>query len=196
MSKVAETEFPVHELIKSRWSPRAYTDEPITQDELYTILEAGTWAPSSMNDQPWRFSWALKSNKEAFDTHMDALLQGNKAWAKHASAIVLIAARNTFKANNVKNPSAKHDIGMATQNMLLQAQALDIYCHVIAGYDREYVDSTFALESPFEPVTFVVFGRLGDPALLEEPFASRELQARERMSFQELSFTPNHNPKV
>lgn len=190
MTKTADTQYPVHELIRSRWSPRAYTHEPVSETELLTILEAGTWAPSSMNDQPWRFSWALKDNEALFQLHMNALLEGNKVWAQHASAIVLIAARSTFKANNVKNPSAKHDVGMATQNMLLQARDLDVFCHVIAGYDREYVIEKFALNAPFEPVTFVVFGKLGPAESLDEPYLSREKQPRERMSIPAVSFGP------
>ncbi|MEY4016389.1 MAG: hypothetical protein RLZZ189_186, partial [Pseudomonadota bacterium] len=54
-----KADYPIHSVFTDRWSPRSFSNEAITEDELLTLLEAARWAPSAFNAQPWRFAYAL-----------------------------------------------------------------------------------------------------------------------------------------
>src|SRR6266852_7456394 len=93
MQKPAPSDFPVHELISERWSPRAFADKPVPQDVLRSIFEAARWAPSSNNEQPWAYIVAMKEHKENFDKMLSVLVEFNAGWAKSASVVALAVAR-------------------------------------------------------------------------------------------------------
>src|SRR6266852_1068681 len=84
MQKSAPSDFPVHELIRERWSPRAFADKPVPQNILRSIFEAARWAPSSNNEQPWAYIVAAKDDKASFEKTLSVLVEFNAAWAKGA----------------------------------------------------------------------------------------------------------------
>ncbi|HEX8505010.1 MAG TPA: nitroreductase family protein, partial [Hymenobacter sp.] len=105
LMKPANTTYPVHELIRNRWSPRSFSAQPIAQDTLNQLFEAASWAFSAMNAQPWHYIYAHKSDPEAFQKILDTLMPGNQPWAKNA-AVLVIALAQTRLENGQPNGAA------------------------------------------------------------------------------------------
>lgn len=186
MIKTATTQHPVIDLIKNRWSARAFSEQALTQEEIETILEAASWAPSANNEQPWEFYYAHK-NTEGFDTIFNCLMDGNKPWAKNAAALVVTVARTTFAANEKNNPNAAHDVGLATATLLLQATAMDIYCHPMGGFHKDMLKEALKFSDTQSPICVIALGRLDSPETLEEPFKTREITPRSRKPLSEIA---------
>jgi nitroreductase len=184
--KIAPTNYNVLDLIKNRFSARAFSDKALALSEVNTLLEAAMWAPSAMNEQPWRYYVALKSNVLAFQKLVDLLVQGNMPWAKNAGALILCTVKLTFKQNQQPNVSALHDVGMANQNLLLQALSMGIYGHVMGGFHRNQAKEIFNMGSDYEPVCIIALGYLGDLETLVEPFKERERTQRTRKLLNEV----------
>lgn len=184
--KTAHTYHPVIDLIKNRWSPRSYFQEEIEQNDLDTILEAASWAPSANNEQPWQYIYAHRGTA-GFDVLKSALNPANAAWAKDASVLIAAVARKTFAANEMPNRSAMHDLGMANANLLLQALTMNIYGHLIGGFDREKLTADLGLTTDQDAVCMIALGFLDVPEKLEEPLRTRETQARQRKAIEEFS---------
>ena len=92
MQKPAPTDFPVHELIRERWSPRAFADKPVPQKVLRSIFEAARWAPSSSNEQPWAYIVATRDDKDNFEKMLSVLVEFNANWAKSAPVLAIAVA--------------------------------------------------------------------------------------------------------
>ena len=186
--KHAQTHYPVVDVIKHRWSPRAFTPQPISNDDLHTLFEAAAWAPSAMNEQPWRFVYVHREQTEAFQNVWECLLPGNQPWARHAAVLVVVLARKTMGANEAPNRHYLHDTGMATANLLLQAASMGIHGHVMGGFDMTKTQEALHLPADLEPATFLALGYVGEAEQLEEPFRSRELAPRSRKPLREFVF--------
>lgn len=177
--KTATTEFPILEIIKNRWSARAFSDKTISEEQLNTLFEAASWAASANNEQPWEYVYAQKSS-EGFDKIWNCLAGGNQPWAKNADTLVVAMARKTYQANGKDNAWAQHDLGMANAHLFLQAISMEIYCHPMAGFDKDKIIDTLQLDNHQEPICVIALGFLADAETLEEPFRGRELTARKR----------------
>lgn len=184
MIKTAITRLPVIDLIKERWSARAFSDQAISEDQLLTLVEAASWAPSSMNEQPWRYRLGQKGT-EAFDKMVDCLLSGNQPWAKNAAALILCTTKKNFARNDQPNRHALHDTGMANAFLMLQATQMGIYGHIMGGYNPTKLREMFELTDEEEDVCIIALGFLGSPDTLEEPFHTRELTPRARKAVEE-----------
>ena len=185
------TAFDIHPLIADRYSPRAFSEAPITKEELGSLFEAARWAPSSMNEQPWRFIFARKG-ESAFSEIVNGLLAGNKPWAQNAPVLMITLVKNEFLRGGV-NISASHDLGLAVGNMSLQAQHLGIGIHQMGGISREYLTNAFNISQKYSIVTVLAIGHYGVPEQLEEPFLSRETQTRSRKDQTEFVFHGTFN---
>lgn len=183
--KEAETSNPVHDLIRSRWSPRAFADKPIAEVDMHTLFEAASWAASSYNEQPWRYIYAHRGEEEGFQRLLSCINPGNQQWARNASVLVLSLAGKHFTRNGRSNRHYMHDAGAANTTLLLQAASMDIYGHMMAGFDYEKTVKTFDLSEDAEPVCFMALGYLGDSVQLDEAFLKSEHQARSRKALQE-----------
>lgn len=179
MIKNATTLYPLHPVIKNRWSARAFAGRALSPEALNTLLEAASWAPSAMNEQPWRYVAALKQHDAGFGKLLSILNPANASWAKGAAAL-LLSYTKTQSASGAPNTSAMHDTGMANQNILLQGMSMDIYGHVMGGFDRQKARELFGLGEGEEPVCVIALGYLGNPENLEEPFLTRETTPRSR----------------
>ena len=184
--KTANTFHPVIDLIKNRWSPRSFFQEEIEQNDLDTILEAASWAPSANNEQPWHYIYAHRGT-EGYETIKSALNPSNIAWAKDAGVLIAAIARKTFAANDVTNRSAMHDLGMANSNLLLQALSMNIYGHLIGGFNNEKLTADLALTTDQDVVCVIALGFLDVPEKLEEPLRGRETAARQRKALEEFT---------
>lgn len=189
MVKIATTRLPVLDLIKNRWSARAFSAQNLRDEHLLTLIEAASWAPSSMNEQPWRYRYALRGSR-AFEQMWACLLPGNQSWAKDAAALLLCTAKNNFARNDSPNRHAMHDVGMANAFLLLQATEMEIYGHIMGGYDPVKLRETYALTNDEEAVCIIALGYLGSPEQLDEPFKTREITPRSRRAIEDFVLEP------
>lgn len=180
MEKPADTHIPIHDLLARRWSPRAFAEQPVESDKLASLFEAARWAPSSSNEQPWRFVVATKDDPAAYDRLLACLLEGNRKWAFRAPVLLMSVARMQFEDDGKPNRHAFHDTGMALENLLLQATALGLVAHPMAGFNIEQARADLKIPAGFEPVAMVAVGYPGDPALLPDYLQQREANPRQR----------------
>jgi nitroreductase len=180
MHKPAPSDFPVHDLIRDRWSPRAFADKPVPPDVLRSIFEAARWAPSSNNEQPWAYIVATKDNKENFDKMLSVLVEFNAQWARSAPVLALAIAKLTFAKNNAPNRNAQYDTGAASALLSVEATAQGLAVHQMAGFDPEKARQVFAIPAGWEPIAALAIGYAGDPASLPPPLKDRELAPRTR----------------
>ncbi len=178
MRKPARADYEIHELIRERWSPRAFSEKPIEERALRSLLEAARWAPSSFNEQPWRFIVARREDEREFARLLSCLSEGNQRWARHAAVLLLSVASTVFARNGKPNRHAFHDVGLAAAHLALQATALGIAVHPMAGFSCERARELYRIPEGFEPVAAIAAGYPGEPADLPDDL--RELELRER----------------
>ncbi len=189
MKNAAKTEFPVHDLIRLRWSPRAFSDRPVDPEKLRSLFEAARWAPSSFNEQPWAYLMATREDPEGFARLLSVLMEGNIAWAQHAPVLMLSVAKLNFERNAKPNRHAFHDVGLATANLIVQATAMGLYVHQMAGFHAEKARELFAIPEGWEPVAAIALGYPGEPDSLPASLRDRELAPRTRKPLKEFVFT-------
>lgn len=177
--KIANTQNEVMDLIKNRWSPRSFSTKDLNTATVETILEAGSWAPSANNSQPWRFIYALRGTP-GFDKLLSTLAPGNVPWAKNAAALVASIGIRELPDTQQKNHYYMHDVGMATSFMLLQALNMDVYGHVMAGFNKQHAAELLGLPATEEAVSMLALGYIDSAEKLDEPYKTRELTPRSR----------------
>lgn len=179
------------ETISSRWSPRAFDPEqPISLETLALIFEAARWAPSSGNGQPWNFIVGHNFDK----CHQDILAtlnEGNQIWAQNAPVLLISVAK--LSRNDRPNRFAFHDVGLATENLILQAGELGLFCHFMGGFSADKAREVFSIPDDYEPVAAGAIGHMGDINSLPENLMERENSPRERRPFDEFIFTKEWN---
>ena len=188
MEKSAETQFPIHSLLKDRWSPRAFSEKPVTDEKLGMLFEAARWAASCFNEQPWSFLLATKQNEVEHNRMLGCLVEGNQVWAKHAPVLTIAVAKMTFDHNGAPNRHTYHDIGLAVGNLVVQATALGLSVHQMAGILPEIVKSQYQVPDNYEAVTALAIGYAGDPSSLPDELYQRELMKRTRKPLSEFVF--------
>lgn len=187
MEKPAPADHPIHPLLAARWSSRAIDpDQPVTQAELLTLLEAGRWAPSSGNEQPWRYLVFTSSDPEALEAARACLTPGNY-WARAAPILLLSIAREHFTQTGKPNRHAQHDVGLASENLVLQAAALGLVAHQMAGFDVQQAKERFRIPDGFQPMAMIAIGRPGSPAHLSEKHQQAERTPRHRRPLREIA---------
>ena len=189
MTTLTETQAQVHNLIKERYSPLAYSDRLIEPEKLRSLLEAARWAASSFNQQPWHFIVATKEEPEEFARLLECIVPGNAQWAKDAPVLMLSVAKLTFDKGGMPNRHAFHDVGQATANLALQATALGLAAHQMGGFDAERARETYSIPEGYEPVAAIAVGYPGDPEMLPESLRARALAQRTRREQGEFVFT-------
>jgi nitroreductase len=189
MEKRATTGTPIHDLLARRWSPRAMDpDRRVAPEMVRSLLEAARWAPSCFNEQPWRYLVFDGSDPEVLEAARGCLAEGN-AWARRAPLLLLSVARDTFTRNGKPNRHAQHDVGLATENLVLQATALGLATHAMAGFDAGRARQAFQIPDGFTPLAMIAVGHPGSPDDLEEGLRQRELAPRERRPLEEIAFS-------
>ncbi|HVV13343.1 nitroreductase family protein [Amycolatopsis sp.] len=188
MRKPADSSAPLAELIGERWSPRALDETgEVTWDQLRALLEAARWAPSFGNTQPARFLVGRRGD----ETHrkiLGTLTERNQAWAQRAGA--LLVAIMVTRNEKGEIPYAEYGLGLAGQNLALQAVHEGLVAHQMAGFDAEAVRAAFDVPAEAVPRVAIAIGVQGEPDVLgEERAVSRELAERKRLPLQEIAFT-------
>lgn len=189
MEKPADTKFPIHDLLKQRWSPLAFSSQPIEKERLKSLLEAASWAASSYNEQPWHFIVATKDNPEEFNRLLSCLAEGNQVWAKNAPVLMISVAKLYFEKNGTDNRHALHDVGAAVSNLAIQATSLGLFIHQMAGFDVAKAKELYSIPQKYEPVAAIAIGYPGDPEILPEQYQQRQFSPRQRKPIQTFVFT-------
>ena len=185
--KHATAAVAVEQLLLQRWSPRAFADKPVSDADLKSIFTAAGWAASSYNEQPWRFIVGRKGDA-VWQKIFDCLMPLNQGWAAAAPILYVSFAKKTFSHNNAPNGVYVHDVGAASANASLEATALGLHTHGMAGFDRDKIRAAFNVPEEFDPVACWAIGYLGDPGLLPDALKNMELQARQRKPLSEIVF--------
>ena len=188
MDKPAEGQYPIHDLLRQRWSPRAFDNRPVEPEKLRSLFEAARWAPSSNNGHPWRFLVATKEHTAEYDRLFNCLVEGNQKWAYRAPVLMLSVAQLQFEDGS-PNPHALHDTGMAAENLVLQGAALGLVAHQMAGFRSDQASADCHIPEGYVPVAMIAVGYPGDPAVLSDRLRAREVQPRVRKPLTELVYS-------
>lgn len=188
MEKPADANHPILDVIKRRWSPRAFSNRPIEEQKLRTILESFRWSESSYNEQPWALILAKRVDEDAFAKALNCLVEANQAWAKDAPLLILTAVRENFSRNDKPNRVAEHDLGLAMSKLALQATAMGLFVHQMAGIDQDKVRETYGIPEGWHAVTGCAMGYAGDIGQLPENLRGPEQAERTRKPLTEFVF--------
>ena len=152
----------LNELVNQRYSPYAFSDEPVSEETVHQILDTVRHAPSSYNEQPWRFIYALKEDREPYQRLLELTTADNQKWAKDAPVLLLSMAKRHFSETGDPNRHAWHDTGMAMGFFVLKATELGLYVHQMAGFSVERAQEKLNIPDEFHPVAVIALGHLGD----------------------------------
>lgn len=173
-------EAPVLDLIQQRRSLRAFSHKLVETDKIKSLFEAARWAPSSVNEQPWRYIYSTREQAELWHRIFETLHEGNQVWAKHAPLLIVSFALKNFTRNGRPNTSAMYDLGAANAFLSLQATALGLTVHQMAGFDREKIMNALNISGAYEPAVIMAVGYPGNPDELPEQLKQREQAPRLR----------------
>lgn len=187
MNKNAQTEYPLHDLLRNRWSPRVFANRPVEPEKLLALFEAARWAPSSSNVQPWNFIVATQANPVDHERLLNCLTEGNIRWAKAAPVLMFSVAQ--LHRKDRPNRHAFHDVGQAVAHLTVQALALGLYVHQMGGFHQDKARETFQIPKTHEVVAGIAVGYLGPMEQLPEDLQEREREARERKPLTEFVFS-------
>lgn len=188
MEKNATTSVPIHDFLCDRWSPRAFSDDPVAPAQITALLEAARWAASSMNAQPWSFVVADRTqDPESHAAMVSVLREGNQVWAQHAPVLILTLAQPTFVRNDRPNAHAWHDLGAATAQLVMQATSMGLHAHGMAGLLPDAARSTFSVPDALDIVAIWAVGHRAAPESLPEALETRERMERTRKPLAEIA---------
>ncbi|HVF90561.1 MAG TPA: nitroreductase family protein [Blastocatellia bacterium] len=189
--KPAESTYPLDDVIARRWSPRLFDEgRGVEREKVLALLEAARWGPSCFNEQPWRYLVFDESDAGALDRARACLAEGN-AWALKAPVLMISVARDNFAYNEKLNRTAQHDVGLASENLVLQAVDLGLAAHQMAGFDVERARKEFNVPEGYTVLAMIAVGYpyRGDLDALPETLRSRELAERQRRPLGEIAFS-------
>lgn len=186
----AITSVPIHDLLATRWSPRAYDKtRPVTREQFVTIMEAGRWAPSCNGDEPWRYLvWDRTRDPEGWQKAFDCLSENNRKWVQNVPLLMLSCAGSIFGHTGKPNRWTQHDTGAASVCMALQAVSLGLVIHQMGGFDAEKARAAFSIPPEYTPMAMIAVGYQAGPDILDEETKAKELRPRTRKPLTERFF--------
>ena len=187
ISKIANTDFPIHNIIARRWSARAFSTKTVEKSKLLSILEAARWAPSSRNEQPWRYIVFTDGNPEKLEKARSVLLEINN-YAKLAPILICAITKKTYSDNGVYNKLHFHDLGAANENMFLESFNQGLIMHEMGGFDREKAREVFSIPDDYEIGIMIAIGYQDSHEILPERFKDKINSPRERKPLSEIAF--------
>jgi nitroreductase len=175
--------------IHERWSARAFSPREVSKQDLHRIFEAARWAPSSNNEQPWRYIVGLRGTS-THDKIGESLMGFNQSWAPKAPVLILGLAKAKMGQNDSPNHFAFYDLGAASSYLVLQAAALGMTTHQMGGVDREKARTLLEVPADFHVAAAIALGYQDDPETLgNEEMIKRELAPRNRKPLDEIVFS-------
>lgn len=188
--KPAHTRHQVDNEIKRRWSPRAFEEgRAVEREKILSLLEAARWAPSCFGEQPWRYLIFDGTDAEAMEKARACLVEGN-AWALKAPVLMISVARNNFTHNEEPNRTAQHDVGLASENLVLEAVSQGLVAHQMAGFNAAQARSEFQIPEDYTVMAMIAVGYPYRGSLddLNEKVRAGELSPRKRKPLSEIAF--------
>jgi nitroreductase len=176
---IRKADHPIEPLILERWSPRAMSGEPLNDAEMLILFEAARWAPSTYNEQEWRFLYARRETP-AWLVFFDLLAEANKVWCQNAALLVVIIAHKVLTKTGEPNPVHLFDCGNAFENLALQGTAMGLVIHGIAGFDYEKARVKLQIPDNYAVAAMLAAGKPGDPAKLPKALAEKEVPTRRK----------------
>ncbi|HEX2305252.1 MAG TPA: nitroreductase family protein [Nitrososphaeraceae archaeon] len=170
---IRKTAYPINPLILNRWSPRSMTGEELDDDDIMSLFEAARWAPSSYNNQPWRFIYA-KRNTKHWDRLFNLLVEANKIWTKNAALLVVVISRKNFEYNEKPARTHQFDAGSAWENLALEASSKGIVAHGMQGFDYEKARVDLGIPADFEVMAMIAIGKRGPKENLPPELQEKE----------------------
>lgn len=187
ITKKANTDFPIHDLIARRWSARAFSTKPVEKSKLFSILEAARWAPSSRNEQPWRYIVFTDDNPQKLDKARSVLLEINN-YAKRAPILICAITKKTYSDNRIYNKLHFHDLGAANENMFLESFNQGLIMHEMGGFDREKARGVFNIPEDYEVGIMIAIGYQDSHKILPDRYREKPDSPRERKPLSEIAF--------
>jgi len=167
------SDWPIEPIFLRRWSPRAMSGEAVSDEELMTLFEAARWAPSTYNEQEWRFLYARRDSAH-WQAFFDLLMEGNQAWCHRAAVLVVVLSHKVFARNGKPNPVHTFDSGAAFENLALQGAAMGLVVHGMAGFHRDRARAALKVPDDYDVEAMIAIGRPGK--LDDLPAQLRELE--------------------
>jgi len=187
MKRLAETTQPIHELLEARWSPRAFSSQPVETAKLQSLFEAARWSPSGGNTQPWYFVIVTKADGEIHQRLVETTSGQNLNWTKNVPVLVLAVAKLNAE-RPAFNKYAYYDLGQSIAHLSVQAGALGLHVHQMGGFDGEKTRELFKIPAGYEPVTLTAIGYAGKLEDLPLDLQARETAPRIRKPANEFVF--------
>ena len=189
--KHAAADHEVLAIIRERWSPRAFdTTRALSLDDLWRLFEAARWAPSSRNEQPWRFVVTHREHSpEAYHSLLSSLGANNQSWAITAPALILTAVQLVLEQTGEMNQNAYYDTGQAVGFLTLQAQSQGLAIRQMEGFSHAVAREVCHVPEGFEPAVVMAVGYPGSPeALPSEKHRAAEVTPRKRRKASDFVF--------
>lgn len=177
-SEIRRADHPVDHIFVDRWSPRAMSGEEIPPDQLLRLFEAARWAPSSMNNQPWRMLYATRISS-SWPVFFDLLVDSNKVWCAKAAALLVVISKTTFE-NGKPCRTHSYDSGAAWMSLALQGSMLGFVVHGMQGFDYDRARTALNIPDEYQVEAMAAVGLPGDPQELPEALQARELPNERR----------------
>ncbi len=187
MEKPAPTQLDIHPLLKKRWSPRSFTSQKVENESLARIFEAARWAPSSFNDQPWRFIVGRKGD-ETWDKILETLTEFNQQWAKLAPVLVISVGKKISAKTGKPNRVFQYDVGQSAAYITFQVMQEGLFIHQMGGLDRDKAAKIFHVPDDSQVLTAMAIGHKGEPDLLDGDFVEMEKSDRDRLPASEIVY--------
>ncbi|MBN2636438.1 MAG: nitroreductase family protein [Prolixibacteraceae bacterium] len=179
----------LNKAIKNRWSPRVFSDKPVTNEMIQLLFEAASKAPSSRNEQPWSYYYAHRKNSTEFNQLVELLTGNNPLWAKDSQLLIISVLKKNFEYKNRYNGKALHDVGAANISIGIQAAEMGLQAHPMGGFDKEKATEFLKLDSEnFEPVIMIAVGFPDETKPFSEETLQRIDQHQSRKDIKEFVF--------
>jgi nitroreductase len=169
----------IEPIFAHRWSPRAMSGAAVAPADLATMLEAARWAPSTYNEQEWRFLYAHREGPH-WQTFLDLLIEGNRAWCHRAGVLIVVLSHTVFARNGRPNRVHSFDTGAAFENLALQGGSMGLVVHGMMGFDYDRAKSALAVPDDYAVEAMVAIGHPGDPDELPEALRKIEVPSQRK----------------
>jgi nitroreductase len=188
MNKEAKTTYPINDLAKKRWSPRAFLDKPVEMEKLVSLFEAARWSASGGNEQPWRFIVGVRPD-DTWLKIFSTLNEGNQEWNQHVPVLIMAIGNKISSWDGDISPVFQYDTGQSVAHLSIEAMNQELYVHQMGGFSCEKAVELFDVPDTFLPLTVIGAGYIGNPDMLPEKLKQRELQPRMRKELREIVFS-------
>ncbi|MCX6304172.1 MAG: nitroreductase family protein [Bacteroidetes bacterium] len=188
MKKEAITAYPINELAKNRWSPRAFLDKPVEPEKLVSLFEAARWSASGGNEQPWRFVVGL-NHDDTWQKIFSTLAEGNQEWNIHVPVLILAIGYKISSWDGGVSGYFQYDTGQAAAHLSIEAMSQGLHVHQMGGFSADKARELFEIPEDYQPLTVIAAGYIGEPEMLSENLKERELLERKRKELSEVVFS-------